>query len=103
MKTKFETLEKAFKDAKLRNESILIYIYGVLLSYTNSKMTNEEFEKETLLLMKERAKIATNYLKKNNSKLADQEIYCISLLSFTILDGRNKPNIDGKQVTINNE
>lgn len=103
MNAKYQKLVKIQKEAVAKNEDILINVYSQLISRLDSNMSVDEFELKIVLFMVERAALATTYKKKKNIKLADQELYCISLLSYQFLDGRRKPSITGNKVTISNE
>jgi len=103
MSTKYSKLVSLRKEAIAKNEDMLINVYGILLDRMVATISDEDFNNLLLIFMKERAVLATNYLKKKEDKLAHKEIYCINLFNSTFLNNNYKLVVEGKKISLSNE
>ncbi len=103
MSTKYKKLLSLRKEAIAKNEDMLINVYGILIDRMVATISDEDFNNLLVLFMKERAVLATNYLKKKEDKLAHKEIYCINLFNSTFLNNNYRIVVEGKKISITNE
>lgn len=94
-------LKKMLADAKKRNEAIIIKLCSdILPSVEVTGMTQQMFDMIVLKKIHDLAESATSLLKKRDQTVAEQEIYCISLLAFCFFDRQVQVTIDKKKVKI---
>jgi len=94
-------LKKMLADAKKRNEDIIIKLYCDILPLIDvSGMTQQKFDLIVFNKINDLADSATSLLKKRHQTIAEQEIYCISLLAFCFFDRLVQVTIDNKKVKI---
>lgn len=103
MNTKYEKLVSLHKEAIAKNEDMLINVYRILLDRIVETISDEHFDDLLFIFIKERAALATTYLKKKEDKLAHMEIYCINLLKSTFLNNNYKLVVNGKKFTFEKE
>lgn len=102
-KNKIAKLRKMVSEAVAKKEIAVNTVYSALNERMDDNTTDEKFDILLVLFMNERAQFATTLLKKKNNALAEQEIYSLSLLSITFLNGRKKPYIEGNKIKIKND
>ena len=94
-------LKKMLADANKRNEAIIVKLCNDLLPSVDVEgLTNEMFDLIVLKKIHSLAENATTLLKKKEQRIAEQEIYCISLLSFCFFDKLIEVSIEKKKVKI---
>ena len=101
METKMIKLRSALKDAQNKHEQVLTYYYNLVLEKLNPSTTDATFEKQVVEFMRSRVTYANKFINKKKSKIFEEEIYCLSLLSINFLNGRYKPVIEGNKVVLN--
>jgi ribulose 1,5-bisphosphate carboxylase large subunit-like protein len=103
MNTNYKKLLSLRNETIAKNEDMLINVYGILIDRMVATISDENFNNLLFIFMKERAALATNYLKKKEDKLAHKEIYCINLLNSTFLNNNYKLVVEGKKISITKE
>ena len=103
MSTKYKKLLSLRKEAIAKNKDMLINVYGILIDRMVATISDEDFNNLLVIFMKERAALATNYLKKREDKLAHKEIYCINLFNSMFLNNNYRIVVEGKKISITNE
>jgi hypothetical protein len=104
METKIVKLKRLLKEATDKHEQVISYYFKLVLDRFNpSVITDEGFDKLLLEFMKERVAYANKFIGKKKNKVFEEEIYCLSLLSLTFLNGKFNPVIVDNKVSLNEQ
>lgn len=98
--SKIEKFNASLKQAINDNQVILVETYLRFEKQITMNISDEDFDLRLISFMKELAKEATSFFEKKKTKLGEEKIYCLSLLSYSFLNGKASVVIDGKQVKI---
>lgn len=97
---RLEKLKLMLSNAEKRNEPLIVKLCKEILPTVNTEMTHDMFDNAIIEKINALAISATTLFKKKEKTIAEQEIYCISLLSYCFFDRRLEVSIDKKKVTI---
>jgi hypothetical protein len=100
METKIGKLKRLSKESSTKNEQVLSYFYDIVGSALSST-TEETFDEKLIQFMKERVTYANKFVNKKKSKIVEEEIYCLTLLSYTFLNGKFKVAIENNKLILN--
>lgn len=100
METNIQKLKRITKESNLNNEQILSYFYD-LVGKAVETASEETFDAKLLEFMKQRVTYANKFVNKKKSKIVEEEIYCLSLLSYTFFNGRFKFAIENNKLVLN--
>lgn len=94
-----------YKAAKSKNETMLVDFYFLLISEIESNNAESDTSFDVILskFIENRVKTLNKNYKKTEQRFIDQEIYLLSLLSYSFLDAKLKIVIDNKKVVINTD
>ena len=96
---KIEKLKKMLVDAETRNELIIVKLLKEIQP-TIENVSDDVFDERIFNKINSLSERATTLLKKKEQTIAEQEIYCISLLSFCFFDKLIEVSIEKKKVKI---
>lgn len=100
METKISKLKRLLNEATDNHEQIVAYYFNLVLDKITQANDDKSFEKRLIDFMHERVIYANKFVGKKNSKVFEEEIYCLSLLSHTFLNGQFKPVIVENKVSL---
>lgn len=96
---RLEKLKQMSADAIKRNDAIIVKLCNEILP-TVDGISDDMFDKAIEKKINALASSASDLLKKKQQTVAEQEIYCISLLSFCFFDRFLEASIEKKKVKI---
>jgi len=102
METKILKLKRLLKDASDNNQQIMSYYLNMVFEKIKES-SDQNFDVKLLNFMNERVAYANKFVGKKNNKVFEEEIYCLSLLSFTFFNGKYKPEIVENKVILSGE
>lgn len=103
METKLSKFKTMLKEAKSKNEKLLVDFFELFLYdlITNNVESDSSFDAVLETFIVNRVKGVNKTYKKKETKVIEQEIYLLSLLSFTFLNGKIKFILEENKVMIN--
>lgn len=101
METKFSKLKRLFKESTDKHEQVLTYHYDMLMKSVGSNTSDEMFDSSLRTFMNQRIKYINKFINKKRSRIVEEEIYCLSLLSQNFLDGKLKLAIVENKLILN--